>query len=275
MLVTLNEILKPCIDRDQAIGSFSTTTYPDAKPVIDAAEKLNAPVIVMVGPWGMKHMDLGLWGKLLVEMANRASVPVCILLDHAKKVDEIQAAIDAGFSSVMIDGSQLPYDENVAITREVVKRASRKGISVEAEIGSVAYSGTDKFKAELSDPDTTARFVEDTKIDAVAIAVGTLHRMEKQAAHINFDLLHSIEERVSIPLVIHGSSGLLDEEFVKMRSTHVCKVNIGTCLRIAFHEALKESLAKDPDNYVFPEILQKPMAAVEEGVIAKLNLLGF
>lgn len=275
MLVTLKEILQPYLESDAAVGSFSVTTYADTRPVFDAAEKLNAPVIVMVGPWGMKLMDLGLWGKLLVEMSNRAKVPVCVLLDHARKLEDIQAAIDAGFSSVMIDGSQLPYDENVALTCEVVKRARARGISVEAEIGSVGYSGTNVFKSELSDPEITEKFVADTGIDAVAVAVGTLHRMEKQAAHIDFDLLAAIEKCVSIPLVIHGSSGLLDEEFVRMRATHVCKVNIGTILRMTFNDALREALAEDPDNYVITEILQKPMKAVEDVVITKLKLLGF
>jgi len=190
-------------------------------------------------------------------------------------LDEIQAAIDAGFSSVMIDGSQLPYNENVALTREVVKRAVAKGISVEAEIGSVGYSGTNSFKRELSDPVMTEKFVEDTGIDAVAVSVGTLHRMEKQGTHIDFNLLHSIEKCVGIPLVIHGSSGLLEEEFVKLRTTHVCKVNIGTVLRITFDNALRKVLAENPSNYVYTELLMTPRNAVEEVVTSKLRLLGF
>lgn len=275
MLVTLKEILDPYINKNAAVGAFNVTTYGDAQPVIDAAVKRNAPVIVQVGAMGTNYMDTGLWGILLCEMARRAPVPVCVHLDHAREVDYVQSAIDAGFSSVMIDGSQLPYEENVAITKEVVKRAQAKGVSVEGEIGSVAYSGTDAFKAELSDPDTTARFVKDTGVDAVAVAVGTLHRMERQGSHLDIPLLLAIQEKVDIPLVIHGSSGLLDEEFRRMCETHVCKVNVGTALRMAFNTGLRTALADNPDNYVITEVIGGAMKAVEDKVDEKLELLGF
>ena len=275
MLVTLKELLAQYKDSDKAVGAFNVTTYCDAQPVITAAERKNAPVIVQVGGFATRYMDLELWGKLLVTMAERSSVPVCIHLDHSKSVEEIQWAIDAGFSSVMFDGSQLPYEENVSISREVVRRAARKGISVEAEIGSVAYSGTDAFKAEASDPDTTARFVADTGIDAVAVAVGTLHRMETQAAHLNFALLQAIQNKVDIPLVIHGSSGLCDEDFRQMCATHVAKVNIGTALRLAFDTGLRTALASHPESNVFTEIAHIPMQYVEDKVVEKLGLLGF
>lgn len=275
MLIKLDELLNQYIHKDAAVGAFNVTTYADAQPIITAAEKLNAPVIIQVGSMGTSYMDIELWGKVLVTMAEKSSVPVCVHLDHAYKIDDIQAAIDAGFSSVMIDGSQLPYEENVALTKEVVKRASMKGVSVEAEIGSVAYSGMDTFKSELSDPTITARFVKDTDIDAVAVAVGTLHRMEEQASHIDFNLLYAIQDVVDIPLVIHGSSGLMDEEIIKMRSTHICKVNIGTALRVAFNNSLRKALDENPDNYVYTQLLQVPMQAVEDLVIKKLKLLGF
>lgn len=275
MLVTLKELLAQYVASDKAVGAFNVTNYCDAQPVITAAEKRNAPVIIQVGGFATRYMDLDLWGPMLGIMARRSSVPVCVHLDHSKNVDEIQRAIDAGFSSVMFDGSQLPYEENVAITREVVARAAKKGVSVEAEIGSVAYSGTDAFKAEASDPDTTARFVADTGIDAVAVAVGTLHRMETQAAHLNFDLLHAIEAKVDIPLVIHGSSGLCDEDFKQMCATRVTKVNIGTALRMAFDKGLRTALNDHPESNVFTEIAHIPMEYVEAKTTEKLKLLGF
>ena len=275
MLVTLKELLNQYKTTEKAIGAFNVTTYCDAKPVITAAEKKNAPVIVQVGGFATRYMDLELWGKLLVTMAQRSPVPVCIHLDHSKDIDECQRAIDAGFSSVMYDGSQLPYEENVRLSKEVVRRAALKGVSVEAEIGSVAYSGTDAYKAEASDPDTTARFVADTGIDAVAVAVGTLHRMEKQAAHLHLDLLHAIEATVDIPLVIPGSSGLCDEDFKQMCATHVTKVNIGTALRMAFDQGLRTALNEHPESNVFTEIAHIPMEYVERKVLEKLALLGF
>ncbi len=275
MLVTLAKLLPQYMSRDAAVGAFNATTYADAQPIITAAEKLGAPVIVQIGPMATAFMDIGLWGLLLCEMARRSSVPVCVHLDHATRVEDIQKAIDSGFSSVMIDASQFPYDQNVEVTRDIVSRAKEKGVSVEAEIGSVAYSGTSSHKAVLSDPEETARFVRDTGIDAVAVAVGTLHRMERQASHIDFDLLSRIGEAVPIPLVIHGSTGLVDADIVRMRNTNVCKVNIGTALRIAFNRSLRESLNENPDNYVYTELLARPKKAVEEIVLHKLGLLGF
>ena len=275
MLVTLKELLDQYMTTDKAVGAFNVTTFCDAKPVITAAEKKNAPVIVQVGGFATRYMDLELWGKVLVTLAERSPVPVCIHLDHSKDVEECQRAIDAGFSSVMYDGSQLPYEENVRLTSEVVRRAAQKGVSVEGEIGSVAYSGTDAYKAEASDPDTAARFVADTGIDAVAVAVGTLHRMETQAAHLNFELLRSIQAKVDIPLVIHGSSGLCDEDFKQMCATHVTKVNIGTALRMAFDKGLRTALHDHPESNVFTEIAHIPMQYMEDKVIEKLGLLGF
>lgn len=275
MLVSLSDILQPFLARNAAVGAFNATMYADAEPILTAAEKLGAPVIVQVGSMAASYMDFGYWGLVLGEMARRASVPVCVHLDHAKSIEPIKLAIDSGFSGVMIDGSQLSYEDNVALTREVVKLAHPKGVSVEAEIGSVAYKGTDSHKAILSEPDEVARFVRDTKIDAVAVAVGTLHRMEKQASHIDFDRLSSIEKAVSIPLVIHGSSGLLDDEMVKLHSTRVCKINIGTALRIAFNDALRKTLNDNPDNYVYSELMNQPKKAVEALVTEKLKLLGF
>ena len=275
MLVTLKALLDEYVHKDAAVGAFNATTYADAQPIITAAEKRNAPVIVQVGSMGINYMDIFLWGKFLVAMAERASVPVCVHLDHARDVRLVQSAIDTGFSGVMIDGSQLSYPDNVSITREVVKLAKKNNVSVEAEIGSVAYSGTDAYKAELSDPEVTARFVADTGVDAVAVAVGTLPRMEKQASHIDFALLRAIEQQTDIPLVIHGSTGLVDEDFLRLRATHVSKVNIGTALRVAFNDALRKVLQENPDNYVYTELMHVPMEAVEATVLNKLQLLGF
>lgn len=275
MLVTLKELLDQYKDSDKAVGAFNVTTYCDTVPVITAAEKLNAPVIVQLGGFATRYMSLELWGPMLVTLAQRASVPVCIHLDHSKSIDEIQTAIDVGFSSVMFDGSRLPYEENVALTREAVRLAAAKGVSVEAEIGAVGYSDIADAHGIISDPDTTARFVADTGIDAVAVSVGTLHRMETQGAHLDFELLDAIQAKVDIPLVIHGSSGLCDEDFKRMCSTHVTKVNIGTALRIAFDTGLRTALNDHPESKVFTEIFQIPMQYVEDKTIEKLKLLGF
>ena len=275
MLVTLKKLLGQYLEKDAMVGAFNITCYYDAKPVILAGEKRNAPVIIAVGPSATKVMDLGLWGKLLLEMAERSKVPVCVHLDHGHRFEEVKAAIDAGFPSVMIDGSQLSYEDNVAITQKVVEYARPRGVSVEAEIGSVAYDGNASYKSILTDPDIAARFVADTKIDAVAVAVGTLHAMNTQAAHIEFDLLDQIQAKVDIPLVIHGASGLLDKEFERLRATHVSKLNIGTALRRTFNGSLRKALDDNPESIYLTDLIHIPMQAVEDILITKLKLLGF
>lgn len=275
MLITLQEILTPSLNNDFIIGAFNATCYGDAQPIITAAEKLNAPVIVQIGASATSYMDVGLWGKLLIEMANRSSIPVCVHFDHGKRIVDVQAALDAGFTGVMIDGSQLPYKENVELTQEVVKRAEKYGVGVEAEIGSVAYQDVEGISGILSDPETVEKFVNDTGVDAVAVAVGTLHRMAQKSSRIEFDRLQKIEELVKIPLVIHGSSGLIDEDLIRLRSTRVCKVNIGTALRLGFNNALRKALADNPSKYVLTELVDEPMLMIERLVTEKLSLLGF
>ncbi|MBG0786545.1 MAG: class II fructose-bisphosphate aldolase [Anaerolineaceae bacterium] len=275
MLVTLKELLNQYLEKDAIVGAFNATCFYDAKPIIKAAEKKNAPVIIGISPLAAKTIELNQWSLLLSDVAEKSDIPICVHLDHGRQIEDVKKAVDVGFPSVMFDGSQLPYEENVAITKEVVAYAHPKGVSVEAEIGSVAYTGNDAVKSVLSDPDISANFVNDTQIDAVAVAVGTLHQMKQQSARVDFDLIKRIEEKVSIPLVIHGASGLLDEEIIKLRSTHVCKMNIGTALRMAFNNALRKSLDENKSNHNYTELLDAPMKAVEEVVLAKLELLGF
>lgn len=275
MLITLKEILSPALYNNSIIGAFNATCYGDAQPIFTAAEKLHAPVIIQIGPSATSYMDIGLWGKILIEMASRATIPVCLHFDHGKRIIDVQSALDAGFTGVMIDGSQLTYKENVELTRKVVKRAEKYGVSVEAEIGSVAYHGVEGISSILSDPVTVENFVNDTGVDAVAVAVGTTHRMEKKSSHIDFDRLRSIEERIGTPLVIHGSSGLIDEDILKLRSTKVCKLNIGTALRMCFNNAFRKALEDNPSKYVLTELVTEPMLAVESLVSEKLRLLGF
>lgn len=275
MLVTLKELLPQYMNKDAAVGAFNLALFTDCQALIEAAEEMNAPIILQISPAVATFMDYDYWGMLAGEMARRSKVPVCVHLDHANKVEDIQRAIDAGFSSVMFDGSQLPFDENVRITRDIVARAKKKGVSVEAEIGSVAYNGLDTHKSELTDPKEAARFVEESGCDCVAVAVGTLHRMEAQQAHIQYDLLEQIQQEVKIPLVIHGSTGLVDEELIKMRKYHISKVNIGTALRLAFDRGLREELAAHPNDYIYLELLKRPLNDMKAITKNKMKLLGF
>ena len=160
MLKTLDEVLPKYINADAAVGAFNLALFPDTKVLIEAAEEMNAPVILQISPVVAEFMGYDYWGMIAGEMARRSTAEVVLHLDHANMVEPIWKALDAGFSSVMFDGSQLPFEDNVRITNEVVKRAERYGASVEAEIGSVAYLGRDSHKDQLTDPKEAAAFAE-------------------------------------------------------------------------------------------------------------------
>ena len=275
MLVTLDKLLPEYMNKKAAVGAFNLALFPDIKVLIDAAEELKAPVIMQISPVVSEFMGYDYWGMVAGEMAKRASVPVVLHLDHASKTEAIWKALDAGYSSVMFDGSQLPFDENVKTTQEVVKRAEKYGASVEAEIGSVAYLGKTTHKDQLSDPKAAKDFAEASGCGCLAVSVGTMHMMRSQTANIHFDLLEEIQNEVNIPLVIHGSSGLPDEQLSKLCSYHVCKINIGTALRIAFDKSLRSELEKRPNDYVYIDLLKRPLEDEKQVVLHKMSLLGF
>lgn len=275
MLMTLNEILPRYMNEDAAVGAFNLAVFPDMQVLIEAAEEMNAPVIMQLSPSVSEYMGYDYWGMVGREMAKRASVPVVLHLDHANKVEPIWKALDAGYSSVMFDGSQLPFEENVRITNEVVRRAEKYGASVEAEIGSVAYLGKTTHKDQLTDPKEAAAFADASGCGCLAVSVGTTHMMRTQTANIHYDLLEEIQNEVKVPLVIHGSTGLPNDQLEKMRSYHVCKVNIGTALRVAFDKGLRAELAERPNDYIYMELLKRPLNDEKQVVKEKMRLLGF
>lgn len=274
MLVTLDELLPKYLEQDAAVGAFNLAVFPDIQVLIQAAEEMNAPVIMQLGPSVSEYMGYDYWGMVGREMAKRAAVPVVLHLDHANTVEPIWKALDAGYSSVMFDGSQLPFDENVRITKEVVKRAETYGVSVEAEIGSVAYLGKSTHKDQLTDPQEAAAFAELSGCSCLAVSVGTTHMMQTQTADINYNLLAEIQEQVKVPLVIHGSTGLPGDQLEKMRAYHVCKVNIGTALRVAFDKGLRAELAERPGDYIYMDLLKRPLNDEKQVVKEKMKLLG-
>lgn len=275
MLVTLDELLPQYIDSDAAVGAFNLALFFDTKAFIEAAEEMNAPIILQISPVVAEFMGYPYWGMLAGEMAKHSSIPVVVHLDHANETEPIWKALDAGFSSVMFDGSQLPFDENVRITGEVVKRAEKYGASVEAEIGSVAYLGRDSHKDQLTDPKEAAVFADASGCGCLAVSVGTTHMMRTQTADIRYDLLEEIQKEVKIPLVIHGSTGLPDEQLVKLRGYHVCKVNIGTAVRVAFDKGLRKELKERPNDYIYLDLLKRPLEDEKMVLKKKMELLGF
>ena len=275
MLVSLNEILKDAADGDYAVAGFNVYGYEDAIMVVKAAEELNVPVVLMTNKDAVAHMPISILGKILVEISEKSTTKVCVHLDHAGSKDQIIDAIEAGFTGVMYDGSQLSIEENIKNTKEIVEIAHKKNVSVEGEIGSVGYSDPSlNAKAIFTEPEDAKRFVEETGLDAVAVAIGTLHRMEEQAANIQYDRLAEIEKVVNIPIVIHGSTGVKDEDLRKFAKSRVGKVNIGTALRMAFGKTMRDETINNTEEFDRIKLFKEPMEQVRKVALEKMTILG-
>ena len=275
MKVSLNNVLPRALQQGYAVPCFNVFGYEDAVAVIRAAEAERAPVILATNKEMTEFMGAPQAASMLGLLAEAASVPVCVHLDHCYEVEAVKVAIDAGYSSVMFDGSQLPLDENISKTRIIADYAAQHGVSVEAEIGSVPYSsGRDHIKSELTDPAQANRLATESGADAIAISVGNIHRLQEASSSISFDRVDQIENVVTQPLVIHGTSGINDEDVKKLSSMRVCKFNIGTTLRMAFGQSLRNCLQQHPDEFDRLTIFNQIMPAVEKEATRNIRLLG-
>lgn len=273
MLVTLQEILHDIKDVDCAVAAFNVYDFADAMPVVQAAEDTKLPVVLMANKMAVEHTPVELLGPLFAGIAKRSSAKVCVHLDHSTSFDLIQRSIMANFSSVMFDGSQLSYADNVAQTRLAVKAAHACGVSVEAEIGAVGYADGTAYNPSYTSPELAAQFEADAKPDCLAVAVGTVHRMTTQAAQLDFALLDAIRKVIDTPIVIHGSTGVVDEDLQKLVLHGVKKVNIGTQLRISFGNAMRAAFAENPQEYDRLKLYPLAREAVYQVARKKMELL--
>lgn len=245
-LVTLKAILDEAKDKGYAVPAFDTVDIISVEAVLAAAEQMRRPVILMVPEAGLPFIEMDSFFGLMVEKAKSAKVPVALELDHGKRFDVLMKAIHYGFTSVMIDGSDLPFDENVAVTKRIVEIAHAAGVSVEAEIGHVGggegnmENGTDVDESLYTKPEDAKRFAELTGVDALAIAFGTVHGLYKGTPKLDMERLERIKRMVSVPLVMHGGSGVSDEEFKKAVKSGINKVNFFTEISMA---AVAQSVA--------------------------------
>jgi len=244
MLVTLKEILNEANKKNYAVPAFDVVEHVSAEAVVRAAEAQNRPVILMVPEATFLLIDVKTFFAFLAWLAQAASVPVALQLDHGLSLAGIQTALDNGFTSVMIDGSALPLEENIALTKQAVEMAHAVGASVEAEIGHVAggegaFEGSEVDESMYTNPDEAEYFARATGVDALAVAVGTVHGVYRGDPKLDFDRLAEIKRRVGLPLVLHGGSGVSDEEFAKAIKGGINKINIFTEISFA---ALKKSI---------------------------------
>ncbi len=254
-LATLSDVLQPALKNGYAAGGLVCLGWEDARAYVTAAEAEGAPVILQAGPGCRAHTPLPVLGAMFRNLAEGADVPVVAHLDHGYTLEECRMAIDCGFTSVMFDGSRLPLNENMDLTSTIVEMAQRSGVSCEGEIGFVGYS--DGEQSLGTDPQEAAQFAQQTKVDAMAISVGNVHLQQNHDADLDRERIAAIESATDVPLVIHGGSGVPPEIRTELaRNTAICKFNIGTQLRMAFGQALRDSLAADTDQFDRVEILK-------------------
>jgi fructose-bisphosphate aldolase, class II len=248
-LASLTDVLRPALTDGYAVAGLVCLGWEDMRAFIAAAEAEGAPVILQAGPGCRAHTPLPVLGAMLRHLAEAASVPVVTHLDHGTSLEECRIAIDAGFTSVMYDGSRLSLGENIDKTAEIVALAHRAGVSCEGEIGFVGYAAGAASKG--TDPAEAARFAAETGVDAMAVSVGNVHLQQTAGTGLDEAALRAIEARCpGVPLVIHGGSGVpLAQRRHLARHSAMCKVNIGTELRQEFGRALRASLASQPDEF--------------------------
>ena len=275
-LATLSEVLQPALREGYAVAGLVTLGWEDMRAFVAAAEAEGVPVILQAGPGCRAHTPLPVLGAMFRNLADHASVPVVAHLDHGHSFDECQAALDAGFSSLMFDGSRLPLAENIAETARVVALAHGAGISCEGEIGFVGYAEGESSAG--TDPVEAGRFANETGIDAMAVSVGNVHLQQETGGRLDEVRIRAIEAETNVPLVIHGGSGVpVDQRTALARGSNICKYNIGTELRMAFGQALRDAVNRDPTRFDRVQILSEvhdPMVAATRKVLAALKPAG-
>jgi fructose-bisphosphate aldolase, class II len=276
MLVNLATILAPAVDSSYSVACFNVFGWEDARAVVDAAAQLGAPVILAATLDLRRVMPIDVIAVMLRSLAQRAPVPVCVHLDHTYDTDEVMRAVDVGFTSVMFDGSQLSLEQNIAGTGRMARYAHAAACSVEAEIGSVPYAeGRTHIKAELTEVGDAVRLAGETGLDAMAVSIGNIHRLATPGAVIDFARLAQISAQVQVPLVIHGTSGIREQDIARLARTRVAKFNIGTVLRQAFGRGLRDTLGRDAGRFDRLEIMADAMPAVALEAKRMIGLLGW
>lgn len=276
MLINMKQMMKDAVAQNRMIPGFNVFGYEDAKLVIEVAEALNAPAILMTNRDAAEFMPVKYYGVLYGKMAEDSSAKVCIHLDHGHSKEEVVQAIQAGYSSVMFDGSSQPINENIAASKVIGELCSACDVSFEVEVGCVAYNDPDKVVAErLTDVKDIIAMCEGAKVDCIAVAVGNVHKMLEQKAVIDFERLSHIQTSSSVPLVIHGSSGIPDDQIEKMQQYGIGKMNIGTAVRMAFGNTLREFAQENPEVFDRIQLVQKPMEEMRKIIEDKYHKLGW
>lgn len=278
MLMTGKELLLDAQKNKYAVGAFNVNNMEVIQAIIGAAEELNSPVILQASQGGLKYAGVEYIAALGKLAASQTKVPVVLHLDHGTDFEQVMQCIRHGFTSVMIDGSRFPLEENIAFTKKVVEIAHMVGVTVEAELGKIGgtedHITVSERDATFTDPEEAKRFVEETGVDYLAISVGTAHGVYKGVPKLDYDRITAIRNIIDIPLVLHGSSGVPYESLEKAISLGICKINIDTDIRASFAKTVKEYIEKNPDQIDPRKILGPATDAMKATIKEKMEVFG-
>lgn len=275
-LVTLSSVVKKAQKEHYAVPSFNFSGIEDLRGILDAAQEAKSPVIVMTSVnignyWGLEGV-----AAYVRAMAADLDVPVVLHQDHTKDVETLKKCIDLGYTSVMIDASERPFDENVELSNRVAEYAHAFGVSVEAELGHIsgAEEGAGEGDEMLTRPEDAQRFMELVDVDALAVAVGTAHGFYTKPPKLDFDRMLKIGELTKVPLVLHGGSGVSEPDFVHAIECGMTKINVGTELRYEIMQNLKKNFAADPDEVDIRKLVSSGRGVIAEVAKHKMELFG-
>lgn len=271
-LATLAEVLQPALKGGYAVAGLVALGWEDMRAYVRAAEAEDCPVILQAGPNCLDHTPLPIIGTMFRHLAEGASVPVVVHLDHGYSFEQCKAALEAGFTSLMYDGSRKPVQQNIDETAAIAELAHNAGISCEGEIGFVGY---DNGKPSAgTDPQEAARFAAETGVDAIAISAGNTHLQQDQSGGLDEDRIVAIQALTSVPLAIHGGSGVPAAQRRRLaRTTNICKYNIGTELRLVFGQALRDAVLADTSRFDRIQILKETHEPVVQAARAIMRNL--
>ncbi|CAM3410377.1 class II fructose-1,6-bisphosphate aldolase [Marinicrinis lubricantis] len=277
-LVSMNEFLPKAKANKFAVGQFNMNNLEFAQAIMEAAIQEKSPFIYGVSEGAIKYMGLEFTVAIAKAAAEKSGLPIALHLDHGSSFEVAMQCIRAGFSSVMFDGSHYTLEENIRLTKEVVKAAHAMGVSVEGELGTIGGVeddiAVDEAHAALAKPEEAIRFYEETGVDCLAIAVGTAHGMYKGEPKIHYDIIEEVAKAVPVPIVLHGGSGVPDDAIQQSIKAGVGKINVNTENQVACTDAIREVLNKDANVYDPRKYLTPARNAMIEVVRSKIKLFG-
>ena len=256
-----------------AVGHFNIHNQEFIRAVVKAAESERSPAILAVGMMSVKYMGLEPLISACRSISRETSVPVAVHLDHARDLDMVKEALELGINSVMFDGSSLDFEDNVEKTTNVVQMAHEHGATAEGEIGIVPHGTASVSQAEMTDPALAVEFAERTGVDYLAVSLGSVHGMKSAGTSLDQELLQQLHEQVPVPLVLHGASGVIDEQITMAIKNGIRKINVNTGLKVVLKSFLSKRLTEEPDSDLL-EDLGQGIDAVSESVAVRMRLFG-